>query len=91
MIYVVLEMEDKDFTEFDGPSVRAVYKKPTQFCDSATHKGSGRRVMGFTRGTKFGWWLCTQCKKPTAAWGASINAVIGSGNNLLERFRGNSE
>lgn len=48
--------------------VTAVYGKPTQHCDpSDGHRGKrsgNRRVVGYTRGKKFGWWVCTACGKP---------------------------
>ncbi len=59
--------------------------KPTQFCDpSDDHlKGRGKTGRGFTRGKKWGWWVCAICKRPTKGWAAGWKAVVGDGRNLL--------
>lgn len=59
--------------------VRAVYKKPTKFCEC---KGDMRK-RAFTRGRKYGWWVCTKCGKPTAAWGRGDHWFLALGRNLL--------
>ena len=87
MIYVVLEIEDQDFEDVQerlGPRIKGVFRRPTQFCDPANHRGSNKRVTGFTKGRKFGWWVCSICRKPASAWGRSLNAVLGAANNLLK-------
>lgn len=58
--------------------VRAVYKKPTKFCEC-----TGVKNRGFTRGKKFGWWVCAQCGKPTSAWAAGAHWFLALGKNLL--------
>lgn len=59
-------------------TVRAVFKKPTKFCDC-----KGVKNRGFTRGKKFGWWVCAQCGKPTPAWAAGAHWFMALGKNLL--------
>jgi hypothetical protein len=59
-------------------TVRAVYKKPTQFC----HCVRGKRD-GFTRGKKYGWWVCDKCHKPTKAWAEGDQWYTSLGRNLL--------
>lgn len=59
--------------------VRAVYKKPTKFCEC---KGDMRK-RAFTRGTKYGWWVCNKCGKPTHAWGRGDHWFLALGRNLL--------
>jgi hypothetical protein len=63
--------------------VVGVFKAPTQFCDpSDGHRGK-KTQSGFTRGKKYGWWVCAKCKKPTRQWGRNLNAVLGAARNLL--------
>lgn len=53
--------EALDFAEAHEAKVIAIHKRPTQFCQGC----SGRKTdIGFTRGTKFGWWVCAKCRKP---------------------------
>lgn len=58
--------------------VRGVYRKPTKFCDCKTTKH-----RGFTRGKKYGWWVCSQCGKPTVGWGRGDHWFLALGKNLL--------
>lgn len=58
--------------------VRGVYKKPTKFCSC-----HGIKKRGFTRGRKYGWWVCDQCKKPTVGWGRGDHWFLALGRNLL--------
>lgn len=67
--------------------LRAVYRKPTKFCDC---KGDMRK-RGFTRGRKWGWWVCNKCGKPTAAWGRGDHWFLALGRNLLPVSDGASE
>lgn len=60
--------------------VRGVWKKPTKFCDC---RGGGMKNRGFTRGKKFGWWVCTKCKKPTVGWARGEHWFLALGKNLL--------
>lgn len=60
-------------------TVRGVWKKPTIFCDCESTK----RVDGFTRGRKYGWWVHAKCGKPSKLW-AKGDAWHGAlGRNLL--------
>lgn len=58
--------------------VRGVYKKPTKFCRCVGVKG-----RAFTRGQKYGWWVCSKCKKPTIGWGRGDHWFLALGRNLL--------
>jgi hypothetical protein len=74
---------DKGFT-YLKPTVRAVFKKPTQFC-TCTGK------INFTRGKKYGWWVHAGCGKPTIGWvhGDMWYTVLGT--NLLPIQEGADE
>jgi hypothetical protein len=62
------------------PQVRGIFKKPTKFCECTRLKG-----RGFFRGKKWGWWVCSQCGRPTWQW-ASLNTLYGVlGFNLLPK------
>lgn len=69
--------EDGTWKHF-APLVRAIFKKPTKFCDCKVDK----RGRGFTRGKKYGWWVHS-CGKPTAAWGRGEHWYRSLGRNLL--------
>lgn len=58
--------------------VRGVYRKPTKFCSCTSLKH-----RGFSRGKKYGWWVCAQCGKPTIGWGRGDHWFLALGKNLL--------
>lgn len=65
------------------PVVKGLYKHPTMFCICQ----SGRKTeLGFTRGKKWGWWVCAQCSMPKALYWKNIFNANGFGNNLLDRY-----
>ena len=58
-----------------------MYAQPTMFCNNCS---SGRRVRSYTRGKKYGWWVCTVCKKPSNVGEIkTARAVVSQGVNLL--------
>jgi len=59
-------------------TIRAVYKKPVKFCDCD-------RPPGWTRGKRFGWWVCSKCGKPGEAWAKGFVWYTALGTNLLPR------
>jgi hypothetical protein len=63
---------------FGGLKLRALFKKPTKFCECTNVK-----KRGFTRGQKYGWWVCDQCKRPTQGWARLELAYQVFGKNLL--------
>lgn len=63
---------------------RAVYRIPTKFCDpSDGHRGARKTHMGWTRGRKWGWLVCSICGKPTSKWGNGFHWFATHGINLL--------
>lgn len=66
--------------------ILAMFAQPTQFCGGAaagcTQTG---RVRAYSRGKKYGWWVCVGCMKP-AKHGPekTARAVVSQGVNLLE-------
>lgn len=82
---------DKTYDNFwGGVTLVGLYAKPTLFCP---HSGSGgcrggnKRVQGWTRGLKYGWWVCAECKKPSSVGINHLAAnVISNGVNLLENL-----
>src|SRR4051795_7085717 len=86
MKYVVLKIEDSiDPMSFDFPNQRVVgiFKAPTVYCDNTDGHRGKKTEAGWTRGKKYGWWVCGKCKKPTKAWSENLNAVLGAAKNLL--------
>lgn len=96
-MYVLVEFDDnaqaKRFVEkvngafeaVDGDymsrRVRAVWGRPTKFCDCAGGKG---KMVSFRRTDKAGWWVHSDCGRPTKAWGETHNHWYSAiGRNLL--------
>lgn len=67
-----------------APIVRAVFQKPTKFCDCMS-TGKNTKARGFTRGKKYGWWVCSICKKPTIGWAEGHEWFRTLGRNLLPK------
>lgn len=99
-VRVVLEFEDEsqakvfvraclgtDFWENVGEvNPIAVFKMPTKFCDPSDGHRSGRKTyQGWTRGKKYGWWVCARCGKPTKLWASGRQWVFSLGFNLLPK------
>lgn len=66
--------------------VVAMYKKPTLFCNVLDgNHNANRRVIGFTKGQKYGWWVCAACHKPREMYvqGSVDNSSFGF--NLLPK------
>jgi hypothetical protein len=63
--------------------VVAAYKKPTKFCEPQDgHRGT-KTTGGWTRGKKYGWWVCGVCGKPTKRWATGDIWHYSMGYNLL--------
>jgi hypothetical protein len=61
----------------------AVFKNPMQFCDpNDGHRGK-KTSAGWTRGKKYGWWVCAACGKPTERWANGSLWPFSIGFNLL--------
>jgi hypothetical protein len=66
-----------------GSTIVGSFKQPTNFCDPSDGHRGRKTEAGWTRGKKYGWWVCGKCKKPTEAWAKNLNAVLSSSRNLL--------
>lgn len=78
--------EGSNDAESYSTEVVGLFAKPTVFCDPGDgHKGK-KTQAGWTRGKKYGWWVCGACKKPSVLWGKKFECVIGNGRNLLPDF-----
>lgn len=62
--------------------IRGVWKKPTKFCE-CTENASTLRKRGWTRGKKYGWWVCSICHKPSKDWGRGDEWYRSLGTNLI--------
>lgn len=60
--------------------LRGVFKKPTKFCSCTS-----TRKRGFTRGRKYGWWVCSMCGRPTQGWASLDGLYHVLGFNLLPK------
>jgi hypothetical protein len=96
--YVVISFDDNDeadsFVKHNmlghGSTIEAVFAKPTVFCDSNKScfvKLGARKSHSFTRGKKYGWWVCSTCKKPNHRNSSPeklMRYIIQQGINLLK-------
>lgn len=62
--------------------VLGLFGFPTTNCTCSGRLRGKNRVMAWTRGKKYGWWVHS-CGKPSKQWGSNIQAVIADGINLL--------
>lgn len=70
----------QDYTEAGG-SVELVVAVPTLFCQGGCGRG---RVRPWTRGLKWGWWVCVTCKKPCqATFMETLRACLSQAVQLL--------
>jgi hypothetical protein len=62
--------------------VVAIFVKPGTTCYcwdwQHTNYGDKNREHGIARGEKFGWWVCTRCKKPRKAGHQLVNQILPS-------------
>lgn len=63
--------------------VIGMFAVPTQYCDPTDGHRGKKTQAAWTRGKKYGWWVCGACKKPTKAWARNMNALMSSARNLL--------
>jgi len=96
-MYVLLSFDDdelaKDLVDviLNSPEanqfgkVEGIYKKPTIFCDRTNTIHGSSRITGWTKGQKWGWWVCMVCKKPSPVAAMNLPNEV-SGFNLLDRL-----
>jgi hypothetical protein len=85
---VIMELEqttpEDPIVDTTRAAVCGVWRAPTQFCDpSDGHRGSGKFAVSYTRGKKYGWWVCTKCGKPSQAKISACEWEPTLGTNLL--------
>jgi hypothetical protein len=63
---------------YPAVKVEAMMQKPTKLCEAGGCRSeTTKRVVGFARGKRHGWWICKVCGRPGAAWASSLGAVLG--------------
>lgn len=73
-----------DPEDYPDAKVYGVYKKPTKYCDTSDgHRGGGKLAAAWTRGIKYGWWVCSKCGKPSQLATKMGNWFLALGVNLL--------
>jgi hypothetical protein len=83
--YILLRFEDEDEAELFkkyypvAAELKGVYKAPTMFCHCTSVKG-----RGWTKGQKWGWWVCDICGKPSPKAQETLIKESAFGFNLLE-------
>ncbi len=75
--------------------VLGFWKAPRKFCDctdltekderNLNRKGRAKKFQrGWTRGKKYGWWVCSKCRKPSKHWEPGLARYDDTiGRNLL--------
>lgn len=63
-----------------GVRVVGLFAKPTDYCQCGidTWTTTKARVSTTRRGRKFGWYVCTVCKRPTASESGLVNLIAPS-------------
>lgn len=65
----------------------ALFKAPTMFHEPfETHGGNSKTSQSFTKGQKWGWWVCTTCKKPSRLYWEQIVKECSFGRNIMSQF-----
>lgn len=99
MRFVVLEVQDDKYADWfvediqtqigdellQGVKVVGVFQAPTKYCNPTDGHRGKKTQAGWTRGQKYGWWVCGVCKKPSRPWGTNLNAILSSAKNLMEQ------
>jgi hypothetical protein len=73
-----------------GAKIEAMIAKPTVAC-RGPHRVPGklRSQMGWTRTQRFGWWVCSVCKKPSPTVVRDfIRNMCNGHNDLLPELQG---
>ena len=90
--YLLIEFDEETSAlklkeQIDGLSRRGkpfrvvgLFAKPTNYCECGidTWTTTARRVATTKRGRKFGWHVCTTCKRPTASESGLVNLIAPS-------------
>lgn len=88
--YLLIEFDDEETAlkmkeKIDaghGKRFRVVglFAKPTAFCQCGIEKWTTTKTSPATtkRGRRFGWWVCTVCKRPTASESGLVNLIAPS-------------
>lgn len=93
----ILTQTDDDEPYNLPAKVEAVVARPTVWCKCNVQpeskyqrrKRQARREGGWSRGSRFGWWLCAHCRRPSRAavvhW---IDSMLVGANDLLPEILG---
>jgi len=87
--YLVIEFDDEasasrlreqiDNATRKGKGFRVVglFAKPSAYCqcDPRTHVSDRNNRSTLRRGKKYGWWVCTTCRRPTAIFSGLVNLI----------------
>lgn len=98
--YVVISFDDNEKAEHfiagipqvDDIKVVALIAKPTLFCETRGIGCTTGRVKPWSRGKKWGWWICNGCYKPCPPQGDTeqekeenlMRHTVSQGVNLLQ-------
>jgi hypothetical protein len=66
--------------------VPSIYKMPTMF-HRPFESHAGKMANTFTLGQKWGWWVCSTCKKPSSlVWETLLTKQTSFGKNIKSMF-----
>lgn len=63
--------------------VCGAWKEPTLFCNPLDGHRGKKTEGGYTRGRKYGWWVCGKCGKPSKFAQGSTKWELALGTNLI--------
>jgi hypothetical protein len=94
----VLSDDPNLYSDMLSATVEAVIAVPTKWCECAMQDDTGhrrrrstsrRRMVGWTRGTTYGWWLCGTCHRPSRQIVTHfITCMLNGANDLLPTILG---
>jgi hypothetical protein len=67
-------------------TVPVIYRAPTMFHRAFETHGKGKMGSTWTLGQKYGWWVCTTCKKPSELYWNQITQQSSWGKNIKSMF-----
>lgn len=85
--YLLIEFDDEesalklkeklDATEGRRFRVVGLFAKPTAYCQCGVNTWTTTKASpaNIKRGKKFGWWVCTECRRPTSSLSGLVNLL----------------
>lgn len=86
--FVEIVDEKKSFMYTMGDiKAPAIYKFPTMYHAPFDTHGGKKTEVGWTKGQKYGWWVCGTCRKPSQMyWDSVVHKESSFGKNIKSMY-----